>query len=166
MMSEALSTPDEDPSAPQDTAPTDWDQLSSDYQNRRKELLPVNKAALFGILATAGITNVTVHFDGYADDGQIESIEAQTGDEATTDLPTNQIEILDAQWGCTEIKRQTLPVVDAIEHLTYAFLRETHGAWEDGDGAYGDFTFDVAAKTITLDYNERYESSKNYTHEF
>ena len=31
----------------------------------------------------------------------------------------------------------------------------THDGWENSDGAYGDFTFDVAERTITLDYNER-----------
>ncbi|MFX8227098.1 DUF6878 family protein, partial [Acinetobacter baumannii] len=29
-----------------------------------------------------------------------------------------------------------------------------------------DFTFDVAERTIALDYNERYTASENYTHTF
>lgn len=58
------------------------------------------------------------------------------------------------------------PLAEAIETLAYAFLESTHGGWENNGGAYGEFDFDVAAGTITLDYNERFESSENYTHEF
>jgi hypothetical protein len=57
-------------------------------------------------------------------------------------------------------------VREAIEELCYAFLEQTHDGWEDGDGAFGDFTLSVAEETIALDYNERYTESSNYTHEF
>jgi hypothetical protein len=36
---------------------------------------------------------------------------------------------------------------------------DTHCGWENNDGAYGDFIFDVAKRTITLDFNERYTAS-------
>src|SRR3546814_4953625 len=35
-------------------------------------LLPVNKTALFDVLAAAAVTTVVVSFDGYGDSGQIE----------------------------------------------------------------------------------------------
>ena len=47
-------------------------------QRRRAELRPVNKAALFEVLAGAGITAVVVVFDGYGDSGQVESMDAQS----------------------------------------------------------------------------------------
>ena len=50
--------------------------------------------------------------------------------------------------------------------VAYDFLSETHGGWENNDGAYGEFSFDVAARTITLDYNERYTATEFYSHEF
>ena len=55
---------------------------------------------------------------------------------------------------------------DAVEALAYAFLEETHGGWENNEGAFGEFTFDVAERTITLDYNERFESSEYSQHLF
>ena len=55
---------------------------------------------------------------------------------------------------------------DAIETLVYAFLEQSHSGWEDNDGAYGDFTFDVGNRTITLDYNERYTESDYSCHTF
>jgi hypothetical protein len=46
------------------------------YRRLAEQALPANKAALFDALAAAGITSVVVTFDGYADSGQIESLEA------------------------------------------------------------------------------------------
>lgn len=129
------------------------------------ELLPANKAALFGALAAAGITIVIVTFDGYGDSGQIESIEARDaqGDAA---LPEEQIEIAHAPWEGTEPERRTLSVREAIEEMAYRLLGQTHGGWQDNEGAYGEFTFDVAARTITLDYNERFIETEYSEHEF
>ncbi len=39
-----------------------------------------------------------------------------------------------------------MSVRDAIERLAYDFLEETHDGWENSDGAYGDFIFDVAER--------------------
>jgi hypothetical protein len=53
-----------------------------------------------------------------------------------------------------------------VEALVYAFLAETHGGWENNEGAYGDFTFTVADRSIILDYNERIETSEYTQHIF
>ena len=44
--------------------------------DREAELRPANQERLFDALSTAGITHVTVTFDGEGDSGQIESISA------------------------------------------------------------------------------------------
>jgi hypothetical protein len=144
---------------------TAWLDKDREHARRASELLPANKIVLFNVLVASGITHVIVHFDGYGDSGQIEDIEAKAGD-AVAELPDDRIEVLDPIWGSSEIERQTHTIGEAIEHTAYAFLRQTHEGWENNDGAYGDFAFDVAERTITLDYNERYTSSENYTHEF
>jgi len=69
-------------------------------------------------------------------------------------------------WDQAEPERSPVSIADAIEQLAYDFLEQTHSGWEDNDGAYGDFTFDVAARTITLDYNERYTASDHSQHVF
>ena len=58
------------------------------------------------------------------------------------------------------------PSEEAIETLVYDVLNQTHGGWENNDGACGDFTFDVAERTITLDYNERHMESDYSQHVF
>ncbi len=62
--------------------------------------------------------------------------------------------------------RHSFATHDAIERLVFDFLGMTHDGCEDSDGAYGDFTFDVAEPTITLDYNERYTQSEHSQHVF
>lgn len=130
------------------------------------ELLPANKAALFGALEEASIVIVVVTFDGCGDSGQIESIEAQDAHNNVVALPDDQIEIAKAPWEGTEPERRSLPVREAIEEMAYRFLGQTHGGWEDNEGAYGEFTFDVAARTITLEYNERFIDTEYSEHEF
>ena len=145
-----------------------WQQLIAHDDARSRlaeEALPDNKAALFDALAAAGITSVVVAFDGAGDSGQIESIDPRTGAAAAA-LPVCDIEIATPAWDGSALHRRTLPLDEAIEQLAYAFLEEAHGGWEDNEGAFGEFTFDVADRTIRLDYNERVESSEYSGHEW
>src|SRR5690349_7539855 len=102
---------------------------------------PANKTALFDALAAAGITSVIVHFDGSGDSGQIEDIDATAGDHPKG-LPSGEIEIAQVHWDDPDIQRTTFSIREAIESLAYDFLEQTHGGWEDNEGAYGEFTFD------------------------
>jgi hypothetical protein len=130
-----------------------------------ESIRPANKAALFDALAAAGITSVLVHFDGSGDSGQIEDIDATAGDQPA-EIPNGDIEIAQVHWGNPEIERSTLSVREAVETLAYDFLEQTHGGWENNEGAYGEFTFDVESRTITLEYNERVETSEYSQHMF
>lgn len=135
------------------------------FTARAGELTATNKSALFAVLTKAGITTVTVQFDGYGDSGQVEEIAAHRGDDAA-ELPDTTIEIVSAVWGGDEVRGQNCSVTEAIETMAYDFLGQTHGGWENNDGAYGEFTFNVAGGTISLDYNERYTTTESYSHEF
>ena len=130
-----------------------------------RAIRPANKAALFDALAATGITSILVHFDGSGDSGQIEDIDAAAGDQPR-DLPSGEIEIAHVHLGDPDIERTKLSVREAIESLAYDFLGQTHGGWEDNEGAYGEFTFDVAQRTITLEYNERVMTSEYSQHAF
>jgi hypothetical protein len=136
-----------------------------DHARRVAEARPAIKAVLFDALARAGITSVIVTFDGYGDSGQIEQVEIRAGDDVLAELPPDQIEFVEPVRGDPdESERSTQTVSDAIETLVYAFLEETHDGWENDDGAYGDVTFDVGNRTITLNYNERQMESHYSCH--
>jgi hypothetical protein len=130
------------------------------------EARPANKAALFDALAAAGIRSVTVSFDGAGDSGQIESITCLDGDNAGTALPGGTIDIQQVDFETPLVVTEHASVRDVIENMVYDFLEETHSGWEDGDGAYGEFTFSVTDRSITLDYNERYVETHYHEHEF
>ena len=146
-----------------DSLSSDWGAKSAAHNRLHEKLQPRNKAALFDALAAAAITHVFVNFDGCGDSGQIESVEAEA-DGSTVAMPEATVEIARAVWGQAEPEHSTVTVSDAVEQLAYDFLTDTHDGWENNDGAYGDFTFDVAARTITLDYNERYTASEYSQH--
>lgn len=133
---------------------------------QRASLRPANKSAVFAALASAGIASVTIPFDGYGDSGQIENIEARDRANGTVRLPDATISIVTIVWGQHEPEARTMTVSEAIEHLVYDALSETHGGWENNEGAYGEFIFDVAAGEIRLDYNERITATEFYSHTF
>jgi hypothetical protein len=145
--------------------PTSWLASEQKFERLCESIRPENKAALFDALARAGITSVEVTFDGYGDSGQIESVMTMAGDTEVA-LPVVSITIAHAEWGCPDVKRGTYPLEQAVEQLAYDFLRETHCGWENNAGAYGDFYFNVAERTITLNHNRRFESSDHTQHVF
>ena len=130
-----------------------------------KATLSENKTALFDGLTNARIDTVEVTFNGYADEGQIDGAIAN-GEGADADLRLIDIEIARVGWGSPAVVRETLSVKDAIEKLIYDLLQQTYRGWEINEGAYGDFLFDVAERTITLNFNERIETSEYTQHVF
>jgi hypothetical protein len=142
-----------------------WADQDRQHAALAEAIRPANKAALFDALASVGITTVVVQFDGCGDSGQVESIEAKIG-ENDVELPDAKIEIARSHWGNPEIERSAFSIRDAVEQLAYEFLEETHYGWENNDGAYGEFTFDVASRVITLDHNDRIIESINSQHVF
>lgn len=137
------------------------------FRERKAAVLPGNKAALFAALAAAGIASITVMFDGSGDSGQIEDIGARNAKQEPIELPDIRIEITDVQFDKPEVPLiSQMSVREVVEALTYEFLEQTHDGWENDDGAYGEFTFDVAEQTIRLEYNERYTETHYHEHEF
>lgn len=135
-------------------------------RQQRAALRPANKTAVFAALAGAGVAKVSVSFDGYGDSGQIENIEARDALSAPVQLPDQTISIVAVIWGQTEPEARSMTLTEAIEHLVYDALSETHGGWELNEGAFGEFVFDVSAREIRLEYNERMTVTEFYSHTF
>jgi hypothetical protein len=118
-----------------------------------------DKNAVFDVLAAADLhtVTVTVAFDGYADSGQIEGIDAFDGENNPVSLPDNR-----------PVRFQGVETTlrEAIETLAYAYLEATHGGWEDNEGAYGTFVFTVPGRTIALEHNERFTDVATHNHVF
>jgi hypothetical protein len=123
-----------------------------------------NKAILFAALAEAGIVKVSVEFDGAGDSGQIEDILSWNADGDSVPLPSGRKLQLTSLTPGNPPDETTLQ--DAIETLVYDYLEETHYGWENNDGAFGTFVFDVPARTVRLEHNERYTEVNTTSHEF
>lgn len=123
------------------------------------------KTRLFDTLASQGIVRVTVNFDGCGDSGQIEDITA-FDENGQVELKGLVLPATDSQPDGNPEAEAVEPIEEAIESLAYDLLESEHGGWENNDGAYGEFTFDVATRKISLEHNERFTSSELYTHEW
>jgi hypothetical protein len=140
-----------------------WLLRDQEFVRLCKSTLADNKTALFDALVRARIDTVEVTFNGYADEGQIDGAVAD-GEGGNTDLQSINIEIARVARGNLVATRETISLKDHIEKLVYDLLEQTYSGWENNQGAYGDFLFDVAERTITLNFNERIETSEYTQH--
>lgn len=125
-----------------------------------------NKEVLFDGLRYVGVAHVLVSFDGSGDSGQIESIDARNETDQSVTLPAAQIAFAGIDWETGAPIERRLTLEGAVEELVYDLLSATHSGWLDNDGAYGEFCIDARARTIHLEFNERFTSSELYTHDF
>lgn len=127
-------------------------------------LKPQNRAALFDALVGLGVTAVAVEFDGGGDEGQIEAITFYRNEDKLPE-PDVQVEFRKlAPAGETEAV--DLSLADAVETVTYDLLEQAHMGWENGEGGYGDFRFEVGPRTVALSLNARFVDSQNYQYSF
>ena len=135
------------------------------HQTLSTTAMAQNKDTLFAAMRAAGITEIIVTFDGAGDSGQVEDIDARCGGTAVP-MPDTEITLAQVSWGVTEIATNTMSLSEAVESLAYDLLSDSHGGWENCDGAFGQFHFDAEAGTILLNYNERFTSSEQFNHSF
>ena len=144
---------------------TDTNDYLATYELHRKaeaQANKLNKPIVFDALKAAGITTVTVTFDGEGDSGQIEEM---TADDAR-EIPDTQLDIHQAAWNTLKLNRHAVSLRDAIELLCYDLLSQDHGGWENNEGAFGEFTFHVPNCRITLEINERFSDFDTSSHTF
>jgi hypothetical protein len=146
----------------------DPDSVINSYERHRQaraELSKANKGVVFDALAAANLTQVHVEFDGEGDSGQIECVIGFRGDERA-EIPATTVHVQNVAWGdaTSAITESTLQ--SAVETLCYDYLEETHGGWGNNEGAFGEFRFDVAQRTIDLEFNGRVTDTYTTNHTF
>ena len=99
-------------------------------------------------LKDAGVARVDIYYDGCGDSGQIEDIR-----------------YFDAQrkW----INPPPVPTLseDALRDLFYDLLETRHAGWENNDGAFGEFEWDLIADTLKHSHSDRYVECETTEHE-
>lgn len=124
--------------------------MDDDSSTRDKTLSPEEAQAKAAILAEcenlaeAGVTFVAVHFDGYGDSGATEEVKCVDSEyyayEEHKWLMTPRI--------CRSTSRPLVPL-----------------GYENDCGGFGDVVFDVGARKITVERNDRFEDYTSSTYE-
>jgi hypothetical protein len=135
-----------------------WEAEAAKHRAALAQKVAQAKTSLFDCLEDAGLILITVDFDGSGDSGQIEGIFAfdEHGEVA---VPRASLPCISLNAGASADTTELQSVSDVVEALAYDLLEEEHGGWENNDGAYGEFRFDVTDRTITLAYHERIMTS-------
>ena len=125
--------------------------MEQPQQNNEQSLEPEQAAAKVAILAqcdqlaSAGVTFVAVHFDGYGDDGT-----------------TEEVKCYDCEWyesGEHEpVKYDTSPLQEHFEALVPF-------GYENDCGGFGDVVLNVSARKLTVERNDRFEDYTTTTYE-
>jgi hypothetical protein len=139
----------------------DWE----GYTKATAEANRLNKIIVFDALSEARITHVVLGFDGEGDQGQMERAVARS-DGKDVEFPAATLSLWVADFGCTELRARELDVQEAVEHLCYGYLEDRHGGWEINEGSFGEFAFDVATRTVTLDFYGRLIDTDYTNHTF
>ena len=145
-----------------------FDAYQEQYAAARRleaEILPRNKTVLFDALDDAGIATVTVEFEGSGDSGQMEKPCARTADDTIISLPSHSAEFEQVYWS-HGLQKESMTIAEAVEIMAWRLLGHSHGGWENDDGGFGEVTFNVADRMITLDFNERYTETNYHRHTF
>lgn len=120
-------------------------------ENHGEVLDPEQAAAKAALLAecdnliAAGIRFVTVHFDGYGDEGTTEEAKCFVG-----------------EWFAPD---EHEPVSHHASHLQEHFDALVPFGYEDNCGGFGDVVLDVAARKISVERNDRFEDYTTTTYE-
>ncbi len=117
------------------------------YQETARKNAELRKEEILLCLRLVGAARVVIEYDGCGDSGQIESI---------TVLDTQQREISAPENDKT---------MQALRDFAYDLLEARHPGWENNDGAYGEFIWDVAEDQLSHTHNDRFTDYNTTEHE-
>lgn len=125
--------------------------MDNNEVKKNEPLSPEEQAAKAAILAecdrllAAGITFVTVHFDGYGDEGTKEDVKCYTGDWVASD--------------------EHEPVKYDASQLQEHFEALVPFGYENDCGGFGDVVLNVRTRKLTVERNDRFEDYTTSTYE-
>jgi hypothetical protein len=151
MKLEKLMNHSEDPtnkSVPADALNSTTSPSLQEYHQKRlehvRQQLPEAARQLKGI----GVVSIEVYYDGCGDSGQIESIHYLDTNYKAID-PTGRVTITD----------------DVLTDLFYDLLEARYAGWENNDGAFGSFEWNLITDALKHEHSERYIECETTEHE-
>jgi hypothetical protein len=139
--------PTNDAAQPVDDLSSNSSPALQEYYAKRLEFVRRHLPAAARQLKEVG-ARVEVYYEGSGDSGQIESIHY-------FDSEHKQIDVTD---------RVSL-TKDALMDLFYDLIEVRHDGWENDEGAFGEFGWDVTTDTLLHTHSERYVECDTTEHE-
>jgi hypothetical protein len=99
-------------------------------------------------LKEVGVQVVHINYDGCGDSGQIESITYSDG-EGKPVSPASRLTITE----------------DQLMDLFYDLIQARHPGWENNDGAFGEFEWNLTADTLQHSHSQRFTDYDTTEHE-
>jgi len=117
----------------------------SDYYALEREAL-ASESTIRGELRALGIVTVEAQYDGVGDSGQIDEIKYL--DDSN---PAQSISVGDETH-------------QRVETLLYALLSLRHGGWENDDGGYGSFSWNLEEELLEHVHHQRFTDCDTSVH--
>lgn len=130
--------------APFITSSPALEKYRQDLRERIRSSLPA--AALQ--LKAVGVAQVDIHYDGCGDSGQIE-----------------EVFYCGADGGQLDIAGQLSQSGEELLKFFYDLLESRHAGWENNEGGFGEFHWDLVADTLHHTHNERFTDYETTEHE-
>ena len=152
-------------------------QIKAD-QLKKADRVKYHANLLFDTLAQTKVSSIEVSFEGCGDSGQIEAVDYTDAngkgiDEAYLNKTIVKGSEKTSYHKWDEKKKmlvKTEPregnVREIVEEICYDKLGASHGGWEINEGSYGTFLFDIAARKVSLEYNQRIEEVRTSEESF
>lgn len=99
-------------------------------------------------LKVTGVARVQIQYDGCDDSGQIESVM-----------------YIDREGKLIDPAGQGTFTEEQLKDLFYDLIQARHAGWENNDGAFGEFEWDLAADTLNHTHHDRFTEYDTTEHE-
>lgn len=125
-----------------------------------------NQEILFDFFLDSGVQTCIVTFNGGGDDGQIGDIEVSPKktdffERSVCGVKIKTGTLWDAKTGSAVQHYKTeVTVEELIEDVCYQVLEKHFCGWEDNEGSFGEFRFNMKTRKIELDFNNNFTQSR------
>jgi len=99
-------------------------------------------------LKDAAVATVHIFYDGCGDSGQIETIEYTGADGKSIDI-ADRVAITESE----------------LLDLFYDLIEVRHAGWENNDGAFGEFAWDLATGSLKHSHSDRFTDYETTEHD-
>jgi hypothetical protein len=129
-----------------------------DLQLPGTDQLTASKEAFLGALRNIGVVSIEADYNGWGDEGQVDSITALRADNSEVNLKRYPCSIT----GADHIRT----LEDLIEEFSWDAVQHFHDGFHNNDGGSGTVTIDVPTGRVKIAHNDNVVESVYSENEF